>query len=473
MPEQPSKGEPSQFLVESLRASTRSLRFLFLLILALSFLVGYSIFQQPWWIIERVGWGIDTFERIEKLHRDFRNEPALQSAALEKFELLKGKALSLAVALERLNEERPQEAAALVDKLKASLKEEQPDYLEALLDDDAWEEVSSVFSHIRTKDAEQLSIEYLALFAGYFYPDLWQDLLKGTLALLAQLDEYSVGLDPNYAAQGVVSATLGHSWQSDLNRWDLGPWAVIRNAKLGVEWEDRLYQLPSLERVARSIAVLAAFCDNYDIDPCSLNFVRREFGEKTDESVLRNLEVPYLGKSVGNLQIVLAFPFVAFTLVLMLYLQIRRRKALLQTLLSSQIQHDVMLLDAPTIFANIELFGGTNLKREERAASTGLRLMVVLALAYTFIVVTACVFYVGQEVHFDVMLVQVADEIRTGLNSVGLSVSLPFLQFPWIELIAVILWIVGAFLTGTMGAWITWLIWKELRVSDKTSEQSA
>lgn len=462
MPDKPESNEPSQFFVESLRASTRSLRFLFLLILGLSFLVGYSIFQQPWWIIERVDRGIDTFERFEKLHRDFRNEPALKSAVHEKYEKLQKKVLSLAGVFDRLKNEHPHDYKKLEKKLESSLTTVQIEYLEALLDEGVWDKFTSVVSYIRTNDTEQLSFEYLNEFAFYFYPDFWQGFYDYTIALLKQFNEHSAGLGTDSNKQGLITIALGRSWDADLDWWKIKPWTVIRDAKLGVDWEDRLYHLPSLERLLRSSVVLDTFCSQYDIDPCSLNSIRISLGEKGDENVLRNLKMPYLGKSMGNLQIVLGFPFISFTLVLMLYLQIRRRKALLKTLAGNQLYHDIILLDAPTIFSNIELFARSDLACEKRAASTGLRLMVMLSLGYTLLVAAVCVFYVGQEVYFEVMLAQVAREAETEWKSIGLSVSFPFLEFPWPKLIAVMLWILGSVATGIMGTWITWFIWKEL-----------
>lgn len=465
--------EPSQFLVESLRMSTRSLRFLFLFILGLSILVGYSIFQQPWWIIERVSWGINTFEQFELLHRDFRNEPALDSATIKIFEKLKTKAKSLADVFDKLNSERPNDSVRLENKIKSSLTEEQIDYLEDLFEESSWDDVASLLTHIRTTDTEKLSVEYLSIFASYLYPGFWEELLDGTVTLLKVFDEYSADLSTEFKEQGIVTATLGVSWDMDLDKWNLGPQAVIRDADLRVKWDDRLYNLPSLKQFSRSTAVLLFYCEQYNIDPCSLSRIRHKHGKKSDENVLRNLEVPYLGKSMGNLQIVLAFPFILFTLVLLLYLQFRRRKMMYKTMAEKRLYHDMMLLDAPTIFANIEMFSGADLDREERTASIGLRLMVVLALIYALGVVVACVFYIAQEVYFDVILVQIASEIMTITNALGFSVSLPFLEFPWLELISVIIWIFGAVASVITGAWVTWLIWKELHFNISKPPNSA
>jgi hypothetical protein len=459
--------EPSSLLVESMRASTRSLRSLFLIIFGLSFLVGFSIFQQPWWIIERLGWATETIKHFEMIHRDYVSDSRLVAMVLKKFDRLKVSAIAVRDGtkelMDRLESDNPELWSTISKRFEDEFSEEEEDYLDLLIKGRYWNDVARGLSRIHQKKADELDLGHLFLFSIYLYPEFWREFLNSTIKLMENVDKYTQGVDANHPNNGVVSATLGKDWQEEFSWREFEARGLVHSIGLGTDWDERLLRLPRLGRFVRSTAALDFFCQQYQVDPCTLSGIRAERISKIEENVLRNLEIPYLGKGFGNLQIVLAFPFVLFTLVLMLYLQMRRRAALFKELNLDRKESRLMLMDAPNIFANVELFASGEAGRSARLASIGLRVMVMLVLIYALTVVGGCLFYVGQALYFEAVVIKVGHEAVAELGRAGLAITAAFLQYPWAELVGLFIWIIGALVSVVLGAWFAGLIWQQLQ----------
>ena len=429
-----------EFHFDSLQAATRSLRFMFLMVVLLSLIVSYAIFQQPWWIAEKVSDASDVVEPFLDLHADIQKNNQIREIFLKRYRTIRQK------ILEFLNFSAvfTQDNNALYEEwekaVKAELPEQEIDFYGEMVDDKFFESFDKDLSIILNLNADlkKTELKYLYEFSVYFYPELWLDVANKFVLFLGKLDKA-------HESQ-IVTQAMGLGWDDVVKPENLQPHAILKATKAGPILEDKISRLPQKERFIQNGVILSSFCQSYQLFPCTFDEIKLWLEDKEKESVLRNINLPYLGGGVGNLQVILISPFVLLILFLMIYLQMRRRKIILLYLKDSGYQQDLALVDAPTIFSNIELFQTKGGSISEQAASLCLKAMIMIVFLFSLCVIGGCIYYVLQEVlfhrNFNRELLQTIAEWRQ--LDVELNISLR--EYRWSKMFGIYGWLLGAFL---------------------------